>query len=777
MRLNSLRNKVSLYLLLLISCAAAISYGVSTAVLSANTRILNEHNQQAALDRAQQYIESMQKSLMVSTRDYAEWRDSIRFINGSLPTYLDENFNAGTLDNLNAHFVLFIRPDHSLYRVIGRGGATYVTLGDSHPIWSKAQDYLSHYWSSQHTRGYTLNGWYQEHPILLAVHPVQDPDATNPHVEGWIAMIRQLDGTDVQQIRDMTKLGIEFLRDTGEAPLAEQRALPDSENAHRLILHVPPDHQLLTQQRLSNRMLLINSTLLLIAAGLGTITIYERMVMRRLTTFTRLAEQYSSLQPTSKHWPLSGSPEFDTLARALNSMVEQLRLSEQALYNEARRDGLTQLGNRKLLSEQLNQHPCLRTKHDRGRIALLMIDLDDFKTLNDSLGHETGDQVLLTIAGRLKQAIRGEDMLFRIGGDEFAIITKMVREEEGAISLAERLMLTISGQQIEQGGRKIQVGASIGIAYDDGAMGADELIRNADLAMYDAKQAGKHCYRCYREILHHQLSQRMQLEQALREALQLRQFEVWYQPIMDVESDRVAMVETLCRWPTPTGFCPPSIFIPLAEQAGLIIPLGKWIADQAMGTLHELRYAYPDLNININLSVLQLMEPDLVTQLTELADRHQLPRSAIHFELTESLFAENHGRLEEQLLALTQAGFKIHLDDFGTGYSSLERLLSLPIDAIKLDYSFTQTLLKGDERLVKAVLLLGRELDMPVIAEGVETEEMRMQLYQLGCHLMQGYLFAHPMNKTDLTQWLELKAGTAPTGLAETCSQVNSFTR
>ncbi|UCP15728.1 EAL domain-containing protein [Aeromonas media] len=259
--------------------------------------------------------------------------------------------------------------------------------------------------------------------------------------------------------------------------------------------------------------------------------------------------------------------------------------------------------------------------------------------------------------------------------------------------------------------------------------------------------------------------------------MQLRQFEVWYQPIMDVESDRVAMVETLCRWPTPTGFCPPSVFIPLAEQAGLIIPLGKWIADQAMGTLHELRYAYPDLNININLSVLQLMEPDLVTQLAELADRHQLPRSAIHFELTESLFAENHGRLEEQLLALTQAGFKIHLDDFGTGYSSLERLLSLPIDAIKLDYSFTQTLLKGDERLVKAVLLLGRELDMPVIAEGVETEEMRIQLYQLGCHLMQGYLFAHPMNKTDLTQWLELKTGTAPTGLAETCSQVNSFTR
>lgn len=510
-------------------------------------------------------------------------------------------------------------------------------------------------------------------------------------------------------------------------------------------------------------MLLINSTLLLIAAGLGTITIYERMVMRRLTIFTRLAEQYSSLQPTSKHWPLSGNPEFDTLAKALNSMVEQLRLSEQALYDEARRDGLTQLGNRKFLSEQLNQHPCLLTKHDRCRIALLMIDLDDFKTLNDSLGHETGDRVLLTIAERLKQVIRGEDMLFRIGGDEFAIITKMVREEEGAISLAERLMFTISGQQIEQGGRKIQVGASIGIAYDDGAMSADELIRNADLAMYDAKRAGKHCYRCYRDILHQQLSQRMQLEQALREALQLRQFEVWYQPIVDVEGGSVSMVEALCRWPTPTGFCPPSEFIPLAEQAGLIIPLGKWIADQAMGTLRELRCAYPDLNININLSVLQLMEPDLVTQLAELADRHQLPRSAIHFELTESLFAENHGRLEDQLLALNQAGFKIHLDDFGTGYSSLERLLSLPIDAIKLDYSFTQTLLKGDERLVKAALLLGRELEMPVIAEGVETEEMRVQLYQLGCHLMQGYLFAHPMNKTDLTHWLELNTGKTPT--------------
>ncbi|WP_269475810.1 putative bifunctional diguanylate cyclase/phosphodiesterase [Aeromonas veronii] len=401
------------------------------------------------------------------------------------------------------------------------------------------------------------------------------------------------------------------------------------------------------------------------------------------------------------------------------------------------------------------------SKHDRCRIALLMIDLDDFKTLNDSLGHEQGDQVLLTIAECLKQVIRGEDMLFRIGGDEFAIITKMVREEEGAVTLAERLMRTISDQQIEQGGRKIQVSASIGIAYDDGSMGADELIRNADLAMYDAKQAGKHCYRCYREILHQQLSQRMQLEQALREALQLQQLEVWYQPIMDVTDDSIAMVEALCRWPTPTGFCSPSVFIPLAEQAGLIVPMGKWIADQAMGALRELRHSYPDLNLNINLSVLQLMEPDLVPQLAELTDRHQLPRSAIHFELTESLFAESHGRLEEQLLALTQAGFKIHLDDFGTGYSSLERLLSLPIDAIKLDYSFTQTLQKGDERLVKAVLLLGRELEMPVIAEGVETDEVRMQLSRLGCHLMQGYLFAHPMNKTELTQWLALKTGTA----------------
>ncbi|HHQ4553507.1 TPA: bifunctional diguanylate cyclase/phosphodiesterase [Aeromonas veronii] len=761
MRLNSLRNKVSLYLLLLISCAAAISYGVSTAVLSANTRLLSEHNQQAALDRAQLYIESMQKSLMVSTRDYAEWRDSIRFIKGNLPTYLDENFNAGTLDNLNAHFVLFIKPDHSLYHAIGRGGATYVMLGDAHPIWSQTQAYLTHYWSSHSTRGDALNGWFQKHPILLAIHPVHDPDVTAQPMEGWIVMIRELDGASVQQVREMTKLDLEFLRDTREAPQTEQRALPDSENSGRLILRVPADHQLLAQQRLSNRMLLINSTLLLIAAGLGTITIYERMVMRRLAIFTRLAEQYSSLQPTGKHWPLSGNPEFDTLARALNSMVEQLQQSEQALYNEARRDGLTQLGNRKCLSEQLNQHPCLLSKHDRCRIALLMIDLDDFKTLNDSLGHEQGDQVLLTIAECLKQVIRGEDMLFRIGGDEFAIITKMVREEEGAITLAERLMRTISDQQIEQGGRKIQVSASIGIAYDDGAMGADELIRNADLAMYDAKQAGKHCYRCYREILHQQLSQRMQLEQALREALQLQQLEVWYQPIMDVTDDSIAMVEALCRWPTPTGFCSPSVFIPLAEQAGLIVPMGKWIADQAMGALRELRYSYPDLNLNINLSVLQLMEPDLVPQLAELTDRHQLPRSAIHFELTESLFAESHGRLEAQLLALTQAGFKIHLDDFGTGYSSLERLLSLPIDAIKLDYSFTQTLQKGDERLVKAVLLLGRELEMPVIAEGVETDEVRMQLSRLGCHLMQGYLFAHPMSKTELTKWLALKTGTA----------------
>lgn len=761
MALNTLRGKISCYLLLLVTVAAAIGYEISASLLSANTQRLTQENQRNTLARAALFMESLQESQKISTHDYAEWKDTIDFIHGNGPDYLDNNFNQGAMENLNAHFILFIKADHTLYRGISRGGSGYLDIDKDHPIWSAALEPLTTFWSLPAASGKKLTGWYQETPFLMAVSAILDPNHQPPNIEGWVVMIRLLDEQALAQIRDMTRLDIQFFNDPGAAPATELFPLADGLNSNSIMVQVPLDTQLQEQQQLGNRILLINILLILLATGVGTIAIYERMVMRPLGIFSNLARQHSTPQQPGPRWPMSGDDEFDDLAISLNNMVDKLKQSELALYNEARRDGLTQLGNRKLLSELLERYSAIVDDHPRSQIALLLLDLDDFKILNDTLGHESGDRILTAVAERLKQVMNGPERLFRMGGDEFAIICLQFKEEDSAIFLASRLLHALSHLPVKEGEREVRISASIGIAYHHEDMEADELIRNADLAMYDAKLAGKHCYRSYSATLHQQFSHRMRLEQELREALQQQRLEVWYQPIVDISNGQVVMVEALCRWPTPNGFCPPGEFIPLAEQSGLIVPLGNWLTAEAIRTLHELRQHHPALDMNINLSILQLMEPDLIVQLCQQADSYHLPRGAIHLELTESLFAESRCDLAARLLALNEAGFKIHLDDFGTGYSSLERLLSLPISAIKLDHSFTGTLQTGDDRLVRAVLLLGNELGLPVIAEGVETEAIQAHLSRLGYSLMQGYLFAKPMNREVLTDWLDKHSNAA----------------
>ena len=398
----------------------------------------------------------------------------------------------------------------------------------------------------------------------------------------------------------------------------------------------------------------------------------------------------------------------------------------------------------------------LQEHHEGMRTTLYLLELDNFKLVNDCLGHGAGDRILQQTADRIRSVIRQGDCLARLGGDEFAILSISDCDEMGMQIFAERLLEAIR-QPLFIDGIRITLSASMGIADSNAGMSQDQLLRNADIAMYEAKNSGKAGLAFFSAQMHEHVRERMSIEQELREALANGQIEVWYQPIVDSGSGYPLMLEALARWPRQSGLFPPDKFIPVAEESGLIDELGLYIARNAISALPRLQVVQPGLELNINLSVKQMLQDDLTTRLCTLVDNAHVPRQQVHFELTESAFTDHQQRLEQQLFNLTSEGFDLHMDDFGTGYSSLQRLQSLPMSALKLDKSFTRQLGQGDERIARVILSLGEQLQMQVIAEGVETETERRRLQDLGCPLMQGFLFAKPMPEQELIAWLTLQ--------------------
>jgi diguanylate cyclase (GGDEF)-like protein len=494
--------------------------------------------------------------------------------------------------------------------------------------------------------------------------------------------------------------------------------------------------------------------------ALAVVFLLDRLVLKRLGRFAQLARsQRSTDLDLMQQWPVQGQDELDELALSLNTMMEALGKARSGLERDVRTDALTDLGNRRMLHEQLDQLLAMRQRQPGLTLAVLLIDLDDFKLINDSLGHAAGDFLLTSIARSLEKLIRSSDVVVRLGGDEFALLYVAQDDELGVRHFAERVQETIA-QTREYQGSYLTVSCSMGICYAHGpSTNKDDLLRNADLAMYDAKRAGKGRYSFYSESMLGNVQERMLLEQRLRECLRLDELEVWFQPIVDARTGAAPMMEALARWPLDGGFCPPDKFIPIAEECGLIVALGMAIANKVAAALPVLLALNPYTVVNINLSAKQLMVTTLVEDMCELLDRQGIPRSCVHFELTESAVAKDAELAERQLQLLAEAGFHLHLDDFGTGYSSLHRLQSLPFSTLKLDRSFVTLLGRGDAHIAKVIMALANELGVGVIAEGIETEQQRDALMALGCHWMQGYWFGRPMPLPQMLDWLQSRPG------------------
>jgi diguanylate cyclase (GGDEF)-like protein/PAS domain S-box-containing protein len=445
---------------------------------------------------------------------------------------------------------------------------------------------------------------------------------------------------------------------------------------------------------------------------------------------------------------------------ALEREIAERKQAERRLAFAAFHDELTGLLNRALFMDRLRETIAGQARHAGESAALLFVDLDRFKVINDSLGHSAGDELLVELARRLKAHLRRGETLARFGGDEFTYLLGRVDNESAATALAERV-LSVFDAPFHIAGRDVFASASIGIAMGRaGSSTPEELLRNADIAMYDAKERGKRRYAVFTPALLARAVVLQELETDLQRALERAEFRLYYQPILRLEDGSLKGFEALIRWQHPQrGLLGPDAFIDVAEATGAIVPVGAWVLHEACGQMQAWREAHPgaqDLSMSVNVAAKQLALPTFARTVAHACERSGLPADRLNVEITESALMENDDAVRVNLKALRSSGVRVHLDDFGTGYSSLSYLRKFEIDVLKIDRSFVSSAGDGiaSPELVRTILALAQDLGIDVTAEGIETAEQRRQLAELNCSYGQGYYFARPLDATSAGRFI-----------------------
>lgn len=439
--------------------------------------------------------------------------------------------------------------------------------------------------------------------------------------------------------------------------------------------------------------------------------------------------------------------------------ITQRKVAEERLQYLVHHDSLTDLPNRLLFMDRLSQAMARVRWHNR-LVAILFLDLDRFKRINDTLGHDVGDQLLKVVAERLRACIRTGDTVARMGGDEFTIILSDVAQVEDVPRVAQKIIDAIS-RPFSLMGQELFITVSMGISlFPNDGQDAQTLVKNADVAMYRAKEQGRNHYQHYSPAMNVRTLERLALENNLRHALERKELLLHYQPRVDLETGRITGVEALLRWQYPDlGLIPPSQFIPLAEETGLIIPIGEWVLRTAciQNKLWQSMGFFP-MRVAVNLSARQFQQRSLVETISHVIKETGLDPHYLELELTEGLIMKNAELTITTLRDLHEMGIQVSIDDFGTGYSSLSYLRRFPIHALKIDQSFVRDITTDpdDTVIVTAIILLAHSLKLKVIAEGVETQEQLDFLRSLKCHEMQGYLFSRPLPAEEMTKLLTL---------------------
>jgi len=690
-------------------------------------------------------------------QDYASWDETLDFFRNRNEKYLVRNFAEGSVQNVGVDFVAFQEADGSLFRTVDftRNG----TLPELHG--ALKQQILAAIDRMVRGNAPQLAAFTQigDRPTILVRSLVTDGQRSVPG-SGWLLFGRYLDGEFVERLQADIGFSFGIEVDAGRsgrrlgvrggsvvAPLEGQRILEGS----TISLRIEEDATSSSKHAQTLRLLAgVAGLIALIAAACVMLLLDAHFVsrIRRFGSIARVAVQQGELRV---RWPDDRRDEIDALGGALNQLLEQLDAARQHLGDLAATDALTGLGNRRRLLDHIEslrrQYPVAIPSH-----VLVLFDIDDFKLVNDGIGHNAGDSVLEEFGDRVRRIVGGDDLAVRLGGDEFAVL--LAGDYEYAEAFCERLRASLALPVLYEG-RPLVLGVSIGLASSRPGEGVEDWVRNADMAMYISKRNGKHQATVFEDSMRIAAKRRVDLAQSLRKAVEARTLETWYQPIVDGRNGSVTGLEALVRWRKGDDFVPPSDFIPVAEESGLIVRIGQLVILQSCEMLARMREVHPELCCGINLSVRQFMEGNLLRDLDAAIVGYDLPPDALTLEITESQVASHESVVLASMDQLRKRGFSFALDDFGVGFSSLDRLRRLPVSTLKIDRSFVSILSTRDDPIVRHIVSLAHDLGLRTVAEGVEDEGTRQRLLSLGCRDMQGYLYAKPMPEGALRLWLQ----------------------
>jgi diguanylate cyclase (GGDEF)-like protein len=470
-----------------------------------------------------------------------------------------------------------------------------------------------------------------------------------------------------------------------------------------------------------------------------------------------------------RHYSLSGEPVFDAAGefrgyRGVGREITERKRVEQALARLTHYESLTGLPNRALLTDRLN-HAIARADRSGSLLAVMILDLDNFKEINDALGQAVGDQVLTEAARRLESCLRGIDTLARLGDDEFAVLLEGVPDFEEISQVAQRLLGAVA-ERAEVSGHELYLSASVGLAvYPVDDQDAEALLRNANLAMHHAKREGRNNFQRFSHDMAARTERHAELKLRLRRALERQEFMLHYQPLVTLASGAILGGEALLRWKEQDRLMSPAEFIPIAEESGLIVPIGLWALREACLQCRAwLDLGHPSMQVSVNLSPRQFRQKDIVRAIEAILIETRLPARSLELEITETTIMHSTAHTIGALHELTALGVRISVDDFGTGYSSLAYLHRFPVHKLKIDQSFVRDIGadRADTALVGTMVALAKQLKLTSIAEGVETKEQLAYLLEIGCDAGQGYYFSPPLGAAALTPLLGKAAPAAP---------------
>ncbi len=790
-------------------------YTLSTRLLMQSYLRLEREDTQEDTRRVRDVLIQAGVSLEEKSPDWAYWNDTYEFMRDGNKAYIKSNLIDTGLLVMKTDLIFYIRPDKHLFFSFGTKRFFDLPIPASREVMKQCGiDLLK---PDEEKSGIVLTS---AAPAFVAMRSILTTEKKGPS-RGWLVFVRYLDAAKLKSIA--SDVHLEFKIIPVGSPLlssSDQKALQTVSHSD-LIPTRPLDEQqivgyTLIRDVMGQPALLIRMTeprtiyqqgkttilyvtrLFLIFALVLAIVVFlvlETSVLSRLTLLTHQVEKIGEGGTAITRVALRGSDELGHLAGRVNGMLAKLerttlnleksqaQLQEQnfgledtiqertrQLLHQAMHDALTGLANRAFLMNRLQQiQQCRETtlsplSPSQSSLAVCFLDLDNFKTINDTLGHEAGDELLRETALRLLACVSQGDTVVRLGGDEFVLLIESLSAAEESVAIAERIMAAMSKAFSLPGGDYFS-SFSLGIAYtEERNLSPDVLLRDADTAMYHAKANGKARYSLFEPSMNDRLTERIELEIGLRQALEREEFQVHYQPLIDLKTGMLIGAEALVRWERPgEGLVSPGRFIPIAEETGLIIPLGYWVMERACGQAKEWRDTFDaplrggrGFTISVNLSGKQLRGADVVDRIRDILERTGLPAEALKVEITESIMITDIEDAIIKLKCLKAMGVKLAIDDFGTGYSSMATLSAFPFDTVKIDRAFVSRL--GDHpeatAVIQAIITLSTALSMDVTGEGIETIQQLTDLQKLGCSVGQGYYFARPLDTEAMEQHL-----------------------